>query len=98
MARILAGETPNHIGESVSLCGWVRLRRDHGKLVFIDLADRSGQIQAVVIPDHVGAYEAAKSAKVGAILRVQGMVKERPMSAKNEDSVTGNVEMELDEI
>lgn len=98
MARILAGETPNHIGESVSLCGWVRLRRDHGKLVFIDLADRSGQVQAVVIPDHAGAYEAAKSARVGAILRVQGVIKERPMSAKSEESVTGGVEMELDMI
>jgi aspartyl-tRNA synthetase len=46
--RILASEAKDHIGESILIKGWVRIRRDHGKLIFLDIRDRSGIIQVVV--------------------------------------------------
>lgn len=96
MTRILASETPAHIGEKVSLFGWVHVRRDHGKLIFIDLKDRSGVVQVVVIPDDGETYGIAKAAKTGAAIRIDGIVKERPVSAQSEGVPTGTVEIEVD--
>ena len=54
MERINIVETTKHIGEKVKVCGWVHTRRDHGKIIFIDLRDRSGLLQVVFQPtaDH----------------------------------------------
>ena len=60
MERTLIEKTPSMVGETVKLKGWVSIRRDHGKLIFIDLRDRSGKIQMVIIPDKEEAYNAAK--------------------------------------
>ena len=60
MQRILISETPGHIGETVKLCGWIDVRRDHGKLVFLDLRDVSGKIQMVALPSHPEAHAAAQ--------------------------------------
>lgn len=98
MTRILAGETPGHVGESVSLFGRVHVRRDHGKLIFIDLLDRSGIVQTVTIPDHAEAYEIAKALRTGAIIHMKGVVKERPSSARSENTPTGNVEVEVNSL
>lgn len=98
MSRILISQTPEHIGEKVSLAGWVHVRRDHGKLVFIDLRDRSGIIQTVIIPDGVKAYEIAKDIRSGAVVRMEGIVKERPASACNNETPIGCVELEVSDI
>lgn len=94
MERIFISETPAHIGETVLLSGWVHNRRDHGKLIFIDLRDRSGIIQTVVIPDGAEVYEQAKKLRVEYVITIEGLVKERPMSARNEKVATGGVELE----
>ncbi len=98
MSRILINQTPEHIGEKVSLAGWVHVRRDHGKLVFIDLRDRSGIIQTVIIPDGIETYQIAKDIRNGAIVRMEGVIKERPATACNSEMPTGCVEMEVSEI
>lgn len=95
MERIFISETPKHIGEKVKLAGWVHIRRDHGKLIFVDLRDRSGIIQTVIIPDQVEVYEAAKRLRSEFVVEMEGLVKERPMSARNEKSSTGTVELEV---
>lgn len=95
MERIFIGETPKHVGETVKLSGWVNNRRDHGKLIFIDLRDRSGVIQAVVIPDNAEVYEQAKKLRLEYVVTIEGLVKERPMSARNEKVATGGVELEV---
>lgn len=97
MKRILISEIPDHIGESVHLSGWVQKRRDHGKLVFLDVRDRSGTVQCVVIPDSGGAYEAAKSARNEDIIQITGLAKERPSSAANAGDALGGVEVEVKE-
>ncbi len=93
--RVLARETPEHVGEVVRLSGWTDVRRDHGKLVFIDLRDRSGRVQLVVLPDAAAAYEAVKEVRSEYILDIEGLVKERPAKMKNDATPEGGVEIEV---
>ena len=98
MQRTKIIDTPKFIGQQVKLAGWVHVRRDHGKITFIDLRDASGIIQTVVIPDYTDAYETAKKLRSEFVIEMEGIVKERPMSAKNEKSPTGGVEIEVKDI
>lgn len=98
MKRNLIGETPNLIGERVRLSGWVHVRRDHGKLIFIDLRDRSGIIQMVIIPDKEEAYKIAKEVRSEYVIEVEGLVKQRPGKASNEKIPTGGVEIEVEKM
>ncbi len=98
MERILISETPKHVGETVRLAGWVHIRRDHGKLIFIDLRDRSGIMQMIVVPDHTDAYEAAKGIRHEFVIEVEGKVKSRPGGAQNEKLSTGSVEIEVEQL
>lgn len=95
MERTLIKDTPTCIGQTVKLVGWVNNRRDHGKLIFIDLRDRSGFMQTVVIPDREEAHEVAKKLRNEFVIEMEGIVKERPMSARNEKISTGGVELEV---
>ena len=76
------------VDEVVELYGWVHSRRDHGKLVFIDLRDRSGLVQVVFKGD-----ELANSLRLEYLIKVQGEVKERPESMVNKDIATGKYEV-----
>lgn len=95
MQRTLISDTPNLIGQRVKLCGWVHIRRDHGKLIFIDLRDRTGIVQTVVIPDKKEAYKTAKVLRGEFVIEMEGLVKERPASAVNKEIKTGKVEIEV---
>lgn len=93
--RMYIQETPAHTGEHVELKGWVSVRRDHGKLIFIDLRDRSGSVQIVFNPaqqDEV--YEQAKKLRCEWVVCVEGVVKERPKNMRNEKIHTGSIEIE----
>jgi nondiscriminating aspartyl-tRNA synthetase len=98
MKRMLISETPEHIGESVRLSGWVHIRRDHGKLIFIDLHDRSGIVQAIIVPDHTEAYETAKGIRNEFVIDIEGKVKSRPGGANNDKISTGGVEIEVERL
>lgn len=98
MERMLIKETPKHAGELVRLAGWVHIRRDHGKLIFIDLRDRSGMIQAIIVPDHAEAYETAKGIRNEFVIEIEGKVKSRPGGANNENLSTGSVEIEVEQL
>lgn len=95
MQRTLIIDTPKKIGEQVLLKGWVHIRRDHGKLIFIDLRDRTGIVQTVVIPDKKEAYKTAKALRGEFVVEMEGLVKERPASAVNKEIETGKVEIEI---
>ncbi|TAK95811.1 aspartate--tRNA(Asn) ligase [Patescibacteria group bacterium] len=95
MTRTLINETPKLIGQTIKLAGWVHVRRDHGKIIFIDLRDRSGIVQMVVIPGDQETYEAAKTVRSEFVIEVEGLVKERPASAVKQGSATGTVEIEV---
>ena len=98
MERTLISETPQSVGQIVKLKGWVNIRRDHGKLIFIDLRDRSGMIQMVIIPDKEEAYKVAKDVRNEFVIEVEGLVKQRPGGAAKEGSATGGVEIEVEKI
>jgi len=95
MERTRIIDTPKFVGQTVQLSGWVHVRRDHGKIIFIDLRDGSGVIQTVVIPDYVQAHENAKRLRSEFVVEIIGLVKQRPASARNEKSPTGGVELEV---
>ena len=88
MQRILASETPKKVGEKVLLEGWVFNRRDHGKLIFIDLVDRTGVIQLVCGAD-------ASDLNVQDVVAVEGEVKERGEKNFNPKLPTGKVEVKV---
>ena len=98
MERTLIRETLGKVGEEVQLSGWVSVRRDHGKLVFLDVRDRSGSVQAVVLPQHAEAYAAVQAVRNETVVSIHGKVNERPANAKKEGDVTGGVEIEVLEL
>ncbi len=97
MERILIADAPRMIGQYVKLSGWVNSRRDHGKLIFIDLRDRSGVVQVVVIPDKESAYQNAKDVRSEFVVEIEGLVKERPGGQGKEDKI-GKIELEAAKI
>src|SRR5882724_3935316 len=78
--RIAISDIPQHEGKEVELFGWVHARRDHGKLIFIDLRDRSGLAQIVFGPDIKGASDL----RLEYVVKLKGMVKARPANMINE--------------
>ncbi len=86
------------IDKSVSLCGWVDRRRDHGGVIFIDLRDRSGIVQVVADPDAGEHFETADRVRSEYVLRVRGRVRARSAETVNPNMVTGEVEVFADEI
>ncbi|MBI2065332.1 MAG: aspartate--tRNA ligase [Candidatus Yanofskybacteria bacterium] len=94
MERTPITETKNLIGKEVNLAGWVHVRRDHGKIIFIDLRDRSGLAQVVFGPWTKDLYETANQLRSEWVIRVRGTVKERPEKMINAEIETGRVEIE----
>ncbi len=85
-------ETKNKVGESVEIYGWVATRRDHGKLIFIDLRDRSGIVQVVFTPKSKD-YEMAQKFRSEWVLKVVGLVQQRPETMINKENATGEIEI-----
>ena len=97
--RILAVETQDKKDQKVLLKGWVKTRRDHGKLIFIDLRDRSGIIQLVVTPKiSEEVYKKATEITTESVIEIEGTVKERPANTINEDIETGKVEVSVENL
>src|SRR3989338_10683778 len=85
------------VGQSVNLFGWVATRRDHGKIIFIDLRDRSGIVQIVFTPSSKD-YATASELRSEWVLRIKGTVKARPEKMINIEIETGKVEIEPEEM
>ncbi len=85
--------------QEVILAGWVANRRDHGKLIFLDLRDKEGLIQIVINPEvSKEAHEAAKDVRGEYILQVTGKINKRPDKLVNKDLSTGEVELEATDV
>jgi len=82
-----------HLHEVVDLCGWVHRRRDHGGVIFIDLRDRSGLVQVVFDPDSPETFAIAESVRSEYVLKVQGVVRNRPEGTVNPNMPTGEIEV-----
>ena len=88
----------DHIGQTVTLCGWAHRRRDHGGVIFIDLRDREGMAQIVIDPDTPEAFSIAETVRNEFVLRVVCKVRARPEGTVNTNIPTGEVEMLATEI
>jgi aspartyl-tRNA synthetase len=81
------------IDQTVTVCGWVHRRRDHGGVIFIDLRDRTGLVQVVADPDEKEAFDTADAVRSEYVLKVRGRVRPRPEGTKNPDLPSGEVEI-----
>ncbi len=95
MERIYIKDLHEYIGKEVTIAGWVDVRRDHGKLIFIDLRDRTGIVQMVVLPNHKEAQESAKEVRGEWVVEVKGIVNKRPEKMVNSELPTGDIEIEV---
>src|SRR6185436_17302474 len=86
------------IDREVILCGWADTRRDHGGVIFIDLRDHEGIVQAVIEPDNAAAFKVAEGVRYEFCLRLTGTVRARPASQINDRLRTGKIEVIVDTI
>ncbi len=91
MKTIFVKDTIKHIGETVELFGWVNSKREHKKIVFIDLRDRTGLVQTI-------GNESLKNINQEDVIWIKGVVKERPPKLINPKIETGRIEIEIKEI
>ncbi len=92
--RTYISDTKDLVGQEVELYGWIHNRRDHGKLVFIDLRDRSGVIQVVFTPGDLNMYESAQKLRSEWVVKISGTINARPEKMINPDIPTGKVELQ----
>ncbi|MBT4162223.1 MAG: aspartate--tRNA ligase [Gammaproteobacteria bacterium] len=83
----------SHIGEDVSLCGWVHRRRDHGGVIFLDVRDYTGVVQVVYDPDTEEAFALADQVRNEFVIRIEGYVRARDDEAINPKMATGMIEV-----
>lgn len=95
MQRTYIKDLHNYIGKEVTIAGWVHVRRDHGKLVFIDLRDASGIVQMVALPNHEEAHAVAGTVRSEWVVEVKGIVNARPEKMVNTDEQNGDIEIEM---
>ncbi len=102
MERTFIKDLKNKIGEVVLVKGWVDNRRDHGKLVFIDLRDSTGKVQMVAAPAGQsplgGAHKLAETCRSEWVLAVEGEVKKRPDELINAKEELGEIEISVSKI
>lgn len=93
MQRLPIADVAGKAGQEVLIKGWVHTRRDHGKLIFIDVRDRSGLLQVVFIPSNKEAHELAQKLRSEYVVAITGQINERPANMINDKIPTGKVEM-----
>lgn len=95
MQRTISIETTQKVGEQIKLNGWVHVRRNMGKIAFVDLRDRWGIVQVVLVPGELDEESKAEMEKIRPefVLEVEGVVNERGEKQKNENLPTGTVEV-----
>lgn len=88
-----------HLGETLTLCGWVDRRRDHGGVIFLDLRDRTGIVQIVSDPERTpDSYKAAEGLRNEYVVKITGRVSQRPPESLNPKLATGEIEIYADHI
>ncbi len=81
------------LGQTVSLCGWVNRRRDHGGVIFVDLRDREGYVQVVCDPDRADMFATAEGVRNEFCIQVKGLVRARPEGTVNDNLKSGKIEV-----
>jgi len=96
--RTLAAEIAEKEGKEVELMGWVDVRRDHGKLIFIDLRDRSGIAQVVFIPKDKELHAKAETLRSEWVVKIKGKVGKRPAGMENSKIPSGLYEVPVESL
>ena len=96
--RIPIIETTEKTGQLVKLNGWVHSRRDHGKIIFIDLRDKSGLIQIVFLPENKEIYQLANALRPEWVISLEGKVQNRPKGMENPKIPTGKIEVAVEKL
>ena len=81
------------LGQTVTLCGWVNRRRDHGGVIFVDLRDREGYVQVVCDPDRPDMFKAAEGLRNEFCVQIKGLVRARPEGTTNDHLKSGKIEI-----
>ena len=85
-------------GQTVTLCGWVHRRRDHGGVIFLDIRDREGLAQVVFNPDNVDTFALADRVRSEYVVKATGVVRRRPEGATNPNLASGEIEVIADSL
>ena len=85
--------TAEYLDQTITLCGWVHRRRDHGGVIFIDLRDREGLVQVVCDPDRAEVFAIAESIRNEYVVSITGKVRRRPSGTENAALTSGQIEV-----
>ena len=85
--------TEAQLGQTVTLCGWVNRRRDHGGVIFVDLRDREGYVQVVCDPDRPEMFKTAEDLRNEFCVQIKGLVRARPEGTTNDNLKSGKIEV-----
>lgn len=96
--RVNIADLKNFIGQEVLIAGHVDVRRDHGKLIFIDLRDATDKVQMVALPNNSQAHEIANTVRSEWVISVKGLVNKRPDKMVNDKETNGGIEIEMKEV
>lgn len=95
MKRIYIKDLASKKGEEAMIKGWVNVRRDQGKMIFLDFRDMTGVVQGVILPNQLEALEVGKLLRQEFVVEVVGKVNERPERNKKEGVLNGDIELEI---
>ncbi len=98
MERVSCTETTKYADKTIKVSGWVHARRDHGKIIFIDLRDRSGLLQLVFHPKNEEIYKVGDSLRPEWVIEIEGKVQKRPKGMENPKLPTGEIELSVEKI
>ncbi len=96
--RIYIKDLNSFTGKEVLIAGWVDVRRDQGKMIFLDFRDMTGKVQGVILPNYTETLEIGKTLRNEFVVKVKGKVNERPERNKKADILNGDIELEIMEI
>ena len=92
-------DVPESLNSDVELCGWIDVRRDHGKLIFFDMRDKSGKVQLVIPPSDKVVHEIASTLRPEWVVKIKGIVNPRPEAMKNpKEGPAGEIEVKVSDI
>lgn len=93
--RTYINELGKKVGETVTIAGWVDIRRDQGKMIFLDFRDMTGKIQGVILPNAKEAHEVGSILRPEWVVEVTGKINARPEKNVQKEKLNGEIEMEI---
>ncbi len=93
--RVYIKDLKDHIDESVIIAGWIDVRRDQGKMIFLDFRDMTGKVQGVILPNYTETLEIGKTLRSEFVVQVEGKVNKRPDRNIKLDVLNGELELEI---